>query len=79
MGLTAPKLPAGYRVGMRVRTNAVYHRCYLRSPRNRYGTIVGGSRGNEGDLMVKLDDHKYPKGMDHRMVDIVGDSKAEGE
>lgn len=80
MGLPVLKLPEGYRIGMRIKTNARYSACYMRSPENRYGTIVGGSKSNDGPILIKLDAHKYPKALTPNLFDIVEDSKAnEGE
>ncbi len=79
MSLPVLKLPPGYEIGMRVRTNKRYAACYMRSPRNRYGTIVGGSKSNDGPILVQLDDHKYPKALTPNLFDIVEDSKAERE
>lgn len=79
MAPLARKLPEGYSVGTRVVTNARYAACYVRSPKRRLGTIVGPSKSTDGNVYVKLDDHKYPKPMDLRLFDIVGDTKAGGE
>jgi hypothetical protein len=67
------KMPEGYAIGMRVVTNARYAKCYVRSPKARYGTIIGGSRGMDGPILVKLDDQKHAKPLPVALVDIIVD------
>ena len=75
MGIRITKLPPGYAIGMRVRTNDRYAACYAKSPKYRLGTIVGGSHGQEGAIIVKLDDHKKHRAIDTRLFDVIEEEK----
>jgi hypothetical protein len=65
------KPPRGYAIGQRFRTNAIFRRISPRTKCPLYGTIIGGSRGVNGELRVKLDDYKAPSTLPTNQVELI--------
>ena len=67
-------LPPGYSIGMRIKTNRTYAITHTRAPGPLVGTIVNGSKGNDGAFIVKFDEHKHPRAIFGSMFDLVEDA-----
>jgi hypothetical protein len=63
--------PPGYAVGQRIRTNARYAACNKRNPGPRFGVIVSGSKGRDGPVMIKLDEHRHPHPMTTNLFEVI--------
>jgi hypothetical protein len=64
-------LPPGYKVGQRFKTTAIYHRVNRRCQKQRYGTIIGGSRSCGGSLMVMLDSYRFQIALPTNQVEVI--------
>jgi hypothetical protein len=62
------KLPEGFALGQRIRTNQRYAQGSKLVPYLE-GVIIGGSRSQNGDLRVQWDTYKRPIVVQHTMVE----------
>lgn len=66
------KLPEGYAVGQRVKTNKLYAKIHPKAKGlPRRGVIVGASRGTEGGVVVKLDGMVHARPIHSKLFEVV--------
>jgi hypothetical protein len=64
-------LPDGLKIGQRIRTTKRYAICHLRAPGPFGGTILGGSRSQDGPVTVKLDHQIWAKPQPLVWIEVV--------